>query len=150
MLSYSIKRLLAIIPVLFLVSVIAFLLIQLVPGDPAANILGPFAPKEEILALRHKLGLEQPLFIQYLSWLKQLVKGDMGESITTGRPVLEMILTRLPLTLTIAVLATVISIIIAIPLGVLAAVKQNSKIDLCAMFTAFWGYPSRVSGWVSC
>jgi len=139
MLSYSIKRLLAILPVLFLVSMMAFLLIHLVPGDPAANILGPFAPKEEIQLLRHKLGLDQPVLIQYISWLKQVVQGEMGESITTGRPVLEMILTRLPLTLTIAVLATAISIVIAIPLGVLAAVKQNSKIDLFAMFTAFSG-----------
>jgi len=139
MLSYLVKRLVGIIPVLLIVSIFTFLLIHIIPGDPAGNILGPHAPKEEILALRSKLGLDQPIFIQYFNWLNRLFSGDMGESITTGRPVLQMILMRLPVTLAMTLLATVISILIAIPLGVIAAVKQNSKTDLFSMLAALLG-----------
>ena len=139
MLNYLLKRLAAVIPVLFIVSIFTFLLIHLIPGDPIAAMLGPSATKAEYQALKKELGLDKPLLVQYLNWLNRIAHGDMGKSISNERPVLEIILSRFPVTFVIAILASIISILIAIPLGVVAALKRNTHLDFIAMFVAFLG-----------
>lgn len=132
MISYIGKRLLAMIPVLFLVSLIAFFLIYLSPGDPVSIMLqqgGGVVDPAVADQMRHELGLDQPIYMQYLTWLCGIVQGNFGTSISTGRPVLTEIANRLPATIFLAVVAMVITLVISIPLGFLAAVKRNRAVD---------------------
>ena len=100
--SYLIKRLLAAIPVLFVVSVMVFLFLRIIPGDPAAAMLGRNASAQEIQTLRSKMGLDRPLPVQYAAWLGGAVKGDLGTSIISGRSISRSILERLPHTMALA------------------------------------------------
>jgi peptide/nickel transport system permease protein len=136
---YILRRLLAMIPVLILVSLIVFSLVHLTPGDPALTILGEEATPENVAALRAKLGLDQPIPIQYLKWLASVVQGDLGRSIRSNQPVSEAILERLPVTLELALLAMVVSLIIAIPAGIIAAMRRNSLLDGSATVLALLG-----------
>ena len=129
MLSYVVRRLLMAIPVLFFVSIIVFSLIHLLPGDPAISMLGEEARPELIQALRKDLGLDQPLYQQYFSWLRKGLSGDMGRSIQTKQSVAKALGQRLPVTIELTFLAFVISIVISIPLAVGGATRPNSWID---------------------
>ena len=111
------------------VSIVVFALIHLVPGDPVRIALGTRFDPDIYEALRARNGLDQPLLTQYLSWLGNAVTGDLGVSFRSGRPVTEMVLERLPATLTLAGAALVIALIVAIPLGILAALRQGSALD---------------------
>ncbi len=136
---YIIRRFVAMIPVLLLVSVIVFSLIHLTPGDPATSMLGEEATPQAVAALRAKLGLDQPIPIQYVKWLASVVRGDLGRSIRSNQPVSEAIAERLPVTIELAILAVTISLLIAIPAGIIAAMRRNSALDAGSTFVALLG-----------
>ncbi|GAB1487506.1 ABC transporter permease [Aminivibrio sp.] len=140
MLRYFLKRLLFLIPVLLGVSIVIFVIVHLAPGDPAEVMLGPSATQEEITNLREQLGLTKPLYVQYGIFLTNALKGDLGRSIKTNAPVVDEILERLPVTLTLAILAMIFAIPIGLPLGILAALKQNTWVDALASFFALIGF----------
>jgi peptide/nickel transport system permease protein len=136
---YIAKRLIAMVPVLFLVSLVVFMILHLTPGDPAVIILGEEATPQSLAALRHDLGLDQPLHVQYLTWLAELARGDLGKSIRTHQPVVEAINERLPTTVELTFLALVFSLLVAIPSGIISATRRNSVSDLAATTFALFG-----------
>lgn len=126
---YIVKRLLAVIPILFGVSIVIFLFLQLVPGDVAATLLGPRATAESIAAIRAELGLDRPLHVQYFSWLGAMLQGDLGRSIILQVPVLDVVVPKFLNTLILAGASLVIAIVIGIPVGIVSAVRQYSLVD---------------------
>jgi peptide/nickel transport system permease protein len=131
--TYLAKRLLLIVPTLFGVAAVVFLIMRVIPGDVTLLILGGdqtgrIDPKQ-LAAMRHQLGLDQPLVVQFGTWLWGVVRLDFGTSLWTGQPVIEEVLIRLPLSLEVAILATIVSVLLAIPLGMLAAVRQDTWVD---------------------
>ena len=139
MLRYFVRRVLLAIPVLLGVATLVFSLIHLVPGDPAQAMMGEGASPQDIAELRKNLGLDQPLLTQYVTFLRNAVTGDLGRSFRTGQPVTTMIIERIPATAELAVAAMIIAIVIAIPLGVIAAVWRGTAIDYSAMTFALAG-----------
>ncbi len=139
MTRYVLRRLLGIIPVLVLVAVTAFLLIHLVPGDPAVVMLGNEATPAQLQTLRAQLGLDRSLPEQFLLWLVQVLRGNMGDSFFLGRPVAQALTERLPATLQLAALSLIFSLIIGVPAGLIAAVRQNTWWDQLVMATAIGG-----------
>ena len=125
MLSYVGARLLQAVPVLFLSSIVVFLFIRLVPGDPAVTMAGPNATPDQVAALRRLYQLDRPLPVQYLTWLGRLVQGDLGLSYTTRRPVAALVAQRLPATLHLAVGTMLVMLVVGGPLGVLCAVRPR-------------------------
>ncbi len=123
------RRLPSFLLTLLLISVVTFVVVQVAPGDPAQLILGTEAPPEALADLRAQLGLDSPLPLQYLSWLSGVLRGDLGVSLRHGRPVTELIAERLPVTLSLAILSLALAVLLAVPLGVLAAVRQHSALD---------------------
>jgi len=136
---YVIRRLAGIVPVLVLVALGSFLLIHLVPGDPAVIMLGNEATPGQLETLRTQLGLDRSLPEQFVLWLGQALRGNLGESFFLGRPVTRALLERLPATMQLAVLSLVFSLLIGIPAGLLAAVRQNTWWDQIVMATAIGG-----------
>ena len=139
MFIFLMRRLVQMIPVLLGVTLMVFLIMQMVPGDPAVLVAGEGATDEQVEAIRHDLGLDQPLAVQYLSYVGDVVKGDFGESIRTSRPVLDEILVRLPITLELAFWSIVITIVLGVLFGIIAATKQNSFTDVGLMMVALLG-----------
>jgi len=137
---YLLKRVLATIPVLLVVLVIVFLMLRLTPGDPAANIAGDAATSEDIAKLRVELGLEEPLPVQFAIYLKNLLKGDFGESFYYKRPVISMIADGVEPTLSLALFTITLACLIAVPLGTLAAYKQGSWLDRAVMGFSVVGF----------
>src|SRR5262249_8430299 len=129
-LLYIAKRLLITIPVLFGMSLLVFSLIHLVPGDPAQVMLGLTATPENIATLHKQLGLDDPLWRQYLTWLWHLLHGDLGTDFRSHEPLTQMLLRRLPVTLELTLLATLIAGVTAIPLGALAAARRRGAADV--------------------
>lgn len=123
------KRILSVIPVLFVVSVVIFSLVHLVPGDPAAAMLGDLATEEDIAALRTRMGLDRPLIEQYIVWIVNIFHGDFGVSVVGNETVASMIVSHLKPTISLAMFSLVIAVVIAIPLGMLAARKKGSVVD---------------------
>jgi peptide/nickel transport system permease protein len=138
---YISRRLLQMIPLMIGISIIMFALIQAVPGGPEAMFLesGRFIDPTIIESYRHRLGLDQPFYIQYFKWLAAAVTGDFGLSFSTSRPVSEMILERLPATLELMLMAFVFAAMIAIPLGIFSAVRQYSLLDYLTTTLSFLG-----------
>ena len=132
MTAYILRRLLLMVPVAFLVTVGVFMLIHLSPGDPALIILGEDRSPQAIAAIHQQLGLDQPLYVQYVIWLGHIVHGDWGRSITTHEPVARAITERLPATLELGIVALVWSLLVAVPLGTIAAVRRGSLTDQLA------------------
>ncbi len=132
MLAYLIRRLALMVPVAFLVSVLVFSLIHLTPVDPAELILGEEHSPEAVVALRHELGLDRPLPEQYLTWISHALRGDLGRSVRTNQPVVQAITERLPATLELGIAALAWSVLLAIPLGTIAALRRGSPIDVLA------------------
>ena len=130
---YILKRILSLVPVLFVVSTVAFLLIYLTPGDPVSVMLGQEASAEQIEALREQMGFNDPLYIQYFHWLLGVVQGNLGDSYFMHMPVATAIVEHLGPTLSIAVFAEIIAIIIALPVGILAAKHRGSLMDQFVM-----------------
>lgn len=133
------KKILTAIPVLLVVSIVLFLLLNVMPGDAADSMSTMDATAEEVEALRESLGLNDPMYIQYLRWLKNVLKGDFGISFLNGASVTEKIVTRLPVTLELTLLAMLIAVAIALPMGVLSATHRNSAIDAIASFISMIG-----------
>src|SRR5947209_62304 len=125
------KRLLLVIPNLIGVIIVTFLLTRALPGDPAAYFAGPAATKEAIEQIRTKLGLDKPLYLQFVRYVGDLARGDLGNSLTTGQPVAQELKTRLPASAELTLLGLIVSIAIAVPLGILAATRPNSIVDHC-------------------
>ena len=130
MIAYVARRLLLAIPTLLGVATVVFIALRMLPGDPARTVVGLQATPEQIAQARHNLGLDQPLPVQYIHYLGQLAVGNLGNSSTTGSPVVEEIAARLPYTVQLTIVATLISAAVGISLGLLAALHRNTVIDL--------------------
>ena len=137
--AYVIRRLILTIPILLLVSIMVFSLLQLIPGDPATVILGQEATPEAKAALRHELGLDRPLVVQYLSWLGRVVRGDLGRSLVDRSPVIEHIAQRLPVTLELTLGTFIVALLIAVPTGILSATRRGGFTDLASTLFALGG-----------
>jgi dipeptide transport system permease protein len=129
MLMMILKRMMMAVPSLIGVVIVTFLLTRALPGDPAAYFAGPAATTEAIQQIRVKLGLDKPLYIQFVRYVEDLAHGDLGNSLTTGQPVGQEIKTRLPASAELTLLGLIVSVLIAVPLGILAATRPNSLID---------------------
>ena len=140
MFAYIIRRILATIPVMVVVALFVFSLLHLSPGDPAAIIAGDTATADDIARIRQKLGLDQPLYIQFATWVWALLHGDLGISIFTNLPVSKLIAQRIEPTITLTISTFIFSILAAIPMGVLAAWKAGSWIDRMVMAFAVLGF----------
>ena len=140
MLGYILRRILAVIPVMLLVAVFVFLLLRLTPGDPAAIIAGDMATPAQLERIREAMGLNDPLHIQFVTWVGQLLRGDLGVSLISNTPVATMVADRIAPTLSIAVLTIVMSVAIAVPMGVLAAWKHRSMADYAVMTFSVLGF----------
>lgn len=136
---YVAKRCLGLIPVVLGITLFVFLLLHLIPGDPAIVLLGERATPEQVSALRQQLGLEQPLPLQYVRFLMQVLQGDLGRSILSGVPVAEELRLRFPATVELALGAIAISIALGIPSGILAALRKNSGLDHGVMMASLVG-----------
>ena len=132
-------RLISLVPILFGTSIVAFLLIRLVPGDPAIALLGLEADAQSLAALRKQLALDQPIVVQYATWLGHILTGDFGRSIQGGRAVFPLLLGALAPTALLAAASLVISLLIAIPAGIVSAVRRNSSADYAASMAALCG-----------
>ncbi len=140
MLRALVRKALTLLPVFFLMTIIVFILIRSIPGDPIDVMYGAEGMDEtRRAALSRELGLDQPLVVQYIKWLGRAAVGDLGRSYRAQMPVLDLILQRLPATVYLSLAALVFSVLIAIPLGIISAVKRNSWMDLSAMVFAIFG-----------
>ena len=140
MLGYILRRLAATIPVMLIVAVMVFLMLRLTPGDPAAIIAGDNANAEQIAAIRGKLGLDQPIVTQFFIWLGNVLRGDFGESFFFKKTVAELIASRLEPTLALSLSTILIAVLVAVPLGVVAAYRQGTVIDKIVMGFSVLGF----------
>ncbi|MBI0435871.1 ABC transporter permease [Roseomonas sp. KE0001] len=131
--TYALKRLAMAVPTLLLVAVAVFALLRLVPGDPAQLMLGDAADADQLAALRESMGLNHSLPVQFFNWLGAALRGDLGRSLSNDQPVLPLILERFQVTASIVLLAVALAALIAIPLGTIAAWKQNSLLDIAVV-----------------
>ncbi|MDH5405798.1 MAG: ABC transporter permease [Candidatus Aminicenantes bacterium] len=137
--GYIQRRLLLLVPVVWGVVTVVFSFIHLVPGDPVLAMVGENAQPADIARLRQQLGLNDPLHVQYFRYLAKLVRGDLGVSLHTGKPVIRTIIQRYPATIELALASLLLALIISIPLGVLSATKRNSPVDHFSMVLALLG-----------
>ncbi|MEI5678364.1 ABC transporter permease [Mesorhizobium sp. CGMCC 1.15528] len=136
MVRFILSRLATAIPTLLIVSITVFALIRLIPGDPATLMLGDLAQPGQVEALRHQMGLDQPVIVQYLIWLGNVVSGDFGQSISTHQAVLPLILERFSVSATIVLLAVFLASLIAVPAGMFAAWRQDRFGDIAVIATS--------------
>src|ERR1700748_3480616 len=134
-----IRRLGSALPILLIVSLITFAMIHLIPGDPAAAIAGLSATPEQIANIRHDLGLDQPLLTQLWRWSVGLLHGNLGRSLLLGQPVVQATMLRLPVTLALSAYALVITLLLGLGSGTIAALRQNTWVDQAAMVFAMIG-----------
>lgn len=139
MAQYIIRRLLALIPVLIGVSIVVFLLIRMIPGDPVVVMLGERARLEDVERVRKEMGLDRPIYIQYVEWIGRVLRGDLGKSILGYTPVIDELKYRLPATIEMVVIGLIMGVIFGIGIGIISALKQNSWIDVGSMFIALVG-----------
>ncbi|HEX5973613.1 MAG TPA: ABC transporter permease [Rubrobacteraceae bacterium] len=137
--AFLIRRLLLTLPILFIVSVVCWSMINLIPGDPATVILGPEASEQAKEQMREQLGLNDPLVVQYVDWLDGVLHGDLGESLVDGTPVSQLILQRLPVTLELALGTFLVSLTIAVVAGILSASNRGTWIDYLSTGFALGG-----------
>jgi ABC-type dipeptide/oligopeptide/nickel transport system permease component len=129
MLRYLIRRILLAIPILLAVFTLVFLVVRVIPGDPAIAALGDYASKEAVEALRERMGLNDPLPVQYFRFLGDLLRGDFGDSLISGKPISEQVAYALPYTLQLTVAAVLIGVLLGVPLGMFTALNRNNLID---------------------
>ncbi|KWW21874.1 MULTISPECIES: nickel ABC transporter permease [Peribacillus] len=139
MFVFIVRRILQTIPVLLGVSLVVFLIMQMVPGDPATLLAGEGATKETIEMIRHQLGLDRPIIYQYVDYVIHAVQGDFGESLRSSRPVLDEIMVRLPITLELALASIFITVVFGMVAGIISATKQYSAADISIMIVALLG-----------
>src|SRR5947209_7179338 len=137
--AFIVRRLIGTIPVLVLVTVMVFSLIHLIPGDVATVVLGEEATPQAKIELRHQLGLDKPLVVQYFNYVGGVLRGDLGKSPTDGTPVSQTILQRLPVSIELALASFLVALIIAIPTGILAATQRGRLSDYAGTLIAFVG-----------
>jgi peptide/nickel transport system permease protein len=137
--TYILRRLLMLIPVMLIVGIVVFMLVHLTPGDPAAVILGQSATGEQIEQLRHELGLDEPLLVQFVEWFGNALRLDFGDSLFLGIPVTEALRERAQPTLLLTTYALLIEILIGVPCGVIAAIRRNSILDRALMVLSIAG-----------
>lgn len=144
MLKFALSRLLSAVPTLFIVSAAVFGLIRLIPGDPASLMLGDLADADALAAARKTMGLDKPVPLQFVIWLGNVVQGDLGHSVLNGQPVLDLVLQRFSTSAWMVLIAVGLSVLIAVPLGMAAAWKQNGGLDLAivAMSTLLLSVPT--------
>ncbi len=150
MLAYIARRILASVPVMIVVALFVFLLLRLTPGDPAAIIAGDMATPAQLDQIRQSLGLNEPLVTQFVTWSSQLLSGDFGRSLISRTPVLTLIGQRLEPTLSLAIVTMLITLILSIPMGVLAAWRHGSLTDSAVMAISVLGFsiPVFVTGYI--
>lgn len=139
MLVFILRRILAFIPLLLGMTMVVFLILQILPGDPAAIIAGQFATQEDVQRIRTRLGLDEPIHVQYVNFVRDLVTFDFGMSFATRRPVAEMIANRYPATISLALVAMTIAMVLGTLLGMIAASARNSAVDVAAMLVSLAG-----------
>lgn len=140
MLAYIARRLLATLPVMAMVAVVVFAILRLTPGDPAAIIAGDDATNDKLALIRASMGLDQPIHLQFVHWVVQLFRGDLGVSLLSGTPVLGMIGDRVGPSLALGIGTIVLTVLIAVPLGVIAAWKQGRLLDRGIMVFSVFGF----------
>jgi peptide/nickel transport system permease protein len=140
MIGYILRRVLSTVPVMLIVAVLVFLMLRLTPGDPAAIIAGDNANAEQVALIRSRLGLDQPILSQFFIWFGHILQGDFGESFFFKKSVAELIASRLEPTLALSVSTTVLAVLIAVPLGVLAAYRHGSLVDRVVMGFSVLGF----------
>lgn len=150
MLTYVARRLLAIIPVMLMVAVVVFLILRLTPGDPAAIIAGDNASAQQLAEIRMQMGLDQPVYVQFVTWVGHLLQGNLGVSLISGMAVTDLIGQRMWPSLALGSITIVLAVLIAIPLGVFAAWKQGQLTDRLVMAGSVLGFsvPTFVVGYV--
>ncbi|TCR62513.1 ABC transporter permease [Bosea sp. BK604] len=129
MIGFLIRRVLQIVPVAIVMCAVVFTTAFMLPGDPTLTILGENAPAAARAALRAEMGLDRPIPLQFIDWLGRALTGDLGKSFKTGEPVMDMLLTRIPVTLELTILAITLAACIGVPLGIIAALRRNSWVD---------------------
>jgi peptide/nickel transport system permease protein len=137
--TYILKRLLQIVPTVLMITLVVFVMMQSIPGDPVVALLGDAYTEEDAIKVRQEYGLDKPVVVQYVLWLAKLVQGDWGTSVLSGRPVLKDVMLRLPVTLELIVLSMGVALLIAIPAGIIGAVRQNTWSDYAATSVAMVG-----------
>lgn len=144
MAAFLMRRLLSLVPVLLVVAVVVFMLLRWVPGDPAAVIAGESATAEQVASLLQRMGLDQPVTTQFAIWLGQVLRGDFGESYYFRKPVLELITQRMEPTLALGAFALLLAVVVAVPMGVVAAFSQGSWLDRAVMAASVLGFSTPV------
>lgn len=150
MFTFVLRRLAAALPVMAVVAGVVFALLRLTPGDPAAILAGDSATPQQLEAIRQHLGLDQPVHLQLLQWMGQLLRGDLGTSLLSGTPVLEMVAQRMGPSIALCLSTIAVAIVVAVPLGVLAAWRQGRLLDRAVMAASVLGFsiPVFVTGYV--
>ncbi len=139
MFRFLVRRILETLPVLFGVSILVFMLIRLIPGDPAIAMLGERASEENVAAIRERLGLNKSIPEQYLIWIGGVLQGDLGQTIQGNQPVGQQIASRFPATIELAVMALILATLFGVPIGIVSAVRRNSFFDTASMIGALIG-----------
>ncbi len=138
--GYILKRLFQAIPLLFIITIISFFIINLAPGDPVYMFVNPdLVAKQDLELIRHQLGLDRPMIVRYFVWLANVLRGELGNSFYYSRPVTQVLLEALPNTLVLALFATIFSFTVAIPAGIISAIKRNTAIDYFFSTISFIG-----------
>jgi len=148
MIGYIIRKILIAIPTIFVAVTIIFLMMRVIPGDPATAALGNYASESAVQALKERMGLNRPIYIQYFDYLKGLIQGDLGKSFVNRNPVAPLIRKVLPYTIDLTLSGILIGIILGIPLGIITAVKRNSMVDYIGRTLSLAGlsFPAFYSG----
>ena len=136
---YILRRLLEMIPTILMITLVVFVMMRSIPGDPVVALLGDAYTEEDAERIRVAYGLDQPVLVQYFIWLGKLVRGDWGTSILSGRPVLSDVLVRLPVTVELIALSMGVALLIAVPAGLIGALRQNTWADYTATSVAMIG-----------
>ena len=139
MLSFLLRRLIGLVPIWFAVAFFAFLIMYLIPGDPLVSILGPTASPDARARMLAQLGLDQPFWVRFWSWLTGFLRGDLGDSLFLGRPVLQALTERAGVTISLGLGALFFAVAIGIPLGLIASLKPNSRFDIAVMIVSLIG-----------
>jgi peptide/nickel transport system permease protein len=137
--EFILKRILQVIPTVLMITLVVFAMMQAIPGDPIVALLGDAYDEEDAIRLRREYGLDKPIVEQYAIWLGKLLRGDWGASYLSGREVLDDVVLRLPVTVELIILAMAVALIIALPAGIIAALRQNTWADYTAMTSALVG-----------
>src|SRR5262245_51877921 len=137
--TYILRRLLEIVPTVLMITLVVFVMMRSIPGDPVVALLGDAYNEEDAIKVRESYGLDRPILVQYVIWLGKLVRGDWGTSILSGRAVLQDVMVRLPITLELIVLSMIVALAIAMPAAIIGALRQNTWADYTATSVAMIG-----------